>query len=129
MMKEARRDLLPSERTPLLASSAPADYSLPTQSGTTDKRTLTPRLRSNSLSVNMREQEEEAVFTSYGPVVVEDHSNSWLLGSLLAILSGILFTANNFLVKYYTIEAVDMLMVRSCLQTILTALVISKIFT
>ena len=128
-MKEARRDLLPSERTPLLASSAPADYSLPTQTGFTDKRTLTPRLRSNSLSVNMREQEEEVVFTSYGPVVVEDHSNSWLLGSLLAILSGILFTANNFLVKYYTIEAVDMLMVRSCLQTILTALVISKIFT
>ena len=81
------------------------------------------------MSVNMREQEEEVVFTSYGPVVVEDHSNSWLLGSLLAILSGILFTANNFLVKYYTIEAVDMLMVRSCLQTILTALVISKIFT
>ena len=50
----------------------------------------------------------------------------WLLGSLLAVLSGILFTANNFLVKYYTIEAVDMLMVRSCLQTLLTALLISK---
>ena len=54
------------------------------------------------------------------------HSKPWLLGSFLAIFSGILFTANNFLVKYYTIEAVDMLMVRSCLQTILTALVISK---
>ena len=65
-------------------------------------------------------------------MVVEDQTNhrsrsrSLLLGSLLAVLSGILFTANNFLVKYYTIEAVDMLMVRSCLQTLLTALLISK---
>ena len=51
-------------------------------------------------------------------------SGSWLLGWLLAVLSGTLFTANNFLVKYFTIQAVEMLMVRSCLQTVLMALVI-----
>ena len=53
-----------------------------------------PRLRSNSVAVYT--EEEDVVFTSYGPVVVEDHSNSWLLGSLLAILSGILFTAISY---------------------------------
>ena len=87
-----------------------------------------PRVRSNSVAVYT--EEEDVVFTSYGPVVVEDQtqlrSRSWLLGWVLAILSGILFTANNFLVKYYTIEAVEMLLVRSCLQTILMALVIGK---
>ena len=51
----------------------------------------------------------------------------WLLGSLLAVLSGILFTANNFLVKYFSIEAVEMLLVRSSLQTVLMAVVIGNI--
>ena len=87
-----------------------------------------PRLRSNSVAVCT---EEDVVFTSYGPVVLQEEtsprtSSRWLLGWLLAILSGILFTANNFLVKYYTIEAVDMLLVRSGLQTVLLALVIGE---
>ena len=54
-------------------------------------------------------------------------TRSGLLGWLLAVLSGILFTSNNFLVKYYTIEAVEMLMVRSSLQTLLMAVVIGNI--
>ena len=54
------------------------------------------------------------------------HSKPWLLGSFLAIFSGILFTANNFLVKYYRVEAVEMLLVRSGLQTVLMAAVVGK---
>ena len=117
------------EGSPLLGSSAPCYYSpLPgTGLDHIDKRTHTPRLRSNSVAVCT--EEEDVVFTSYGPVVLQEEtsprtSSRWLLGWLLAILSGILFTANNFLVKYYTIEAVDMLLVRSGLQTVLMAFII-----
>ena len=114
------------EGSPLLGSSAPCYYShLPgTGLDHIDKRTHTPRLRSNSVAVCT--EEEDVVFTSYGPVVLQEQgrTRSWLLGWILAILSGILFTANNFLVKYYTIEAVDMLLVRSGLQTVLMAFII-----
>ena len=117
------------EGSPLLGSSAPCYYSpLPgTGLDHIDKRTHTPRLRSNSVAVCT--EEEDVVFTSYGPVVLQEEtsprtSSRWLLGWLLAVLSGILFTANNFLVKYYTIEAVDMLLVRSGLQTVLMAFII-----
>ena len=114
------------EGSPLLGSSAPCYYSnLPgTGLDHIDKRTHTPRLRSNSVAVCT--EEEDVVFTSYGPEVLQEQgrTRSWLLGWILAILSGILFTANNFLVKFYTIEAVDMLLVRSGLQTVLLALVI-----
>ena len=113
------------EGSPLLGTSAPSYY---THLSEDKKRPLMPRVRSNSVAVYT--EEEDVVFTSYGPVVVEDQtqhrSRSWLLGWVLAILSGVLFTANNFLVKYYTIEAVEMLLVRSCLQTILMALVIGN---
>ena len=73
------------------------------------------------------------VFTSYGPIVIEDVGRDsgvapargrLVLGWCLAVLSGILFTANNFFVKYFTIDAIEMLMVRSSLQTVLMALVI-----
>jgi len=90
-----------------------------------------PRLRSNSIAIFT--EEEDVVFTSYGPVVIQDEqqeerpvrvSRSWLVGWLLAVISGVLFTANNFLVKYYSIDAVDMLLARSALQTVIMALVI-----
>ena len=42
----------------------------------------------------------------------------------MAILSGVLFTSNNFFVKYYDIDALEMLLVRSALQTILMAIII-----
>ena len=42
----------------------------------------------------------------------------------MAIFSGILFTATNFFVKYLSIDAIEMLMVRSVLQTVLMASVI-----
>ena len=115
----------------LLGTSAPSYYSHLSEAAPahTDKRPHTPRLRSNSVAVYT--EEEDVVFTSYGPVVLQEEtsprtSSRWLLGWLLAILSGILFTANNFLVKFYTIEAVDMLLVRSGLQTVLLALVIGE---
>ena len=47
-----------------------------------------------------------------------------LFGWFLAILSGVLFTSNNFFVKYYDIDALEMLLVRSALQTILMAIII-----
>ena len=47
-----------------------------------------------------------------------------LFGWFLAILSGVLFTSNNFFVKYYDIDALEMLLVRSALQTILMAVII-----
>ena len=47
-----------------------------------------------------------------------------MLGGFLAILSGILFTAGNFFVKYFTIDAIEMLMIRSLLQVAIMALVI-----
>ena len=112
----------------LLGTSAPSYYSHLSEAAPllshTDKRPHTPRLRSNSVAVYT--EEEDVVFTSYGPVVLQEQgrTRSWLLGWILAILSGILFTANNFLVKFYTIEAVDMLLVRSGLQTVLLALAI-----
>ena len=35
-----------------------------------------------------------------------------------------MFTSNNFFVKYYEIDALEMLLVRSALQTILMAIII-----
>ena len=35
-----------------------------------------------------------------------------------------MFTSNNFFVKYYDIDALEMLLVRSALQTILMAIII-----
>ena len=52
-----------------------------------------------------------------------------MLGGFLAILSGILFTAGNFFVKYFTIDAIEMLMIRSLLQVAIMALVIGIFLT
>ena len=47
-----------------------------------------------------------------------------LFGWFLAILSGVLFTSNNFFVKLYDIDALEMLLVRSGMQTILMTVII-----
>ena len=127
------------ERVPLLGSSAPSYYShlSETVSPPPVREKMKPRLRSNSVCVftdQGEEEEEEVVFTSYGPVVLADDdtprlSRSPLAGWLLAVISGLLFTGNNFLVKYYTIAATDMLLVRSVLQTLLMAVIIGNINT
>ena len=120
----------------MLGASAPCNYSHLSETISPPpppvREKIKPRLRSNSVCVfTNQEEEEEVVFTSYGPVVLQDEdtprlSRSPLVGWLLAVLSGILFTGNNFLVKYYTIGATEMLLVRSALQTILMALIIGK---
>ena len=85
-----------------------------------------PRIRSNSIAV-YNDDEDDVVFTSYGPVVLDTPvrgRRDWLLGGFLAVLSGILFTGGNFFVKFFTIDAIEMLMVRSLIQTSLMAVVI-----
>ena len=121
------------ERVPLLGSSAPSAYShlSETLSPPPERQKPEPRLRSNSVCVFTEHEEEEVVFTSYGPVVLEEDdrprlSRSPLVGWLLAVLSGLLFTGNNFLVKFYTIGATDMLLVRSAMQTLLMAVIIGN---
>ena len=124
------------ERIPLLGSSAPSTYSHLSESLSPPpvREKMKPRLRSNSVCVFTDREEEEVVFTSYGPVVLEDEdsprlSRSPLVGGLLAVISGLLFTGNNFLVKYFTIGATDMLLVRSALQTVLMAVIIGNTTT
>ena len=41
---------------------------------------------------------------------------SWALGVALATISGFIFCANNFLIQYYEIGALEILLVRSALQ-------------
>ena len=120
------------ERVALLGSSAPSHYShlSETLSPPPEDRRQNTKLRSNSVCV-FSQAEEEVVFTSYGPVVLQEAdsprlSRSPLVGWLLAVLSGLLFTGNNFLVKYYSIGATDMLLVRSTLQTLLMAVIIGN---
>ena len=47
-----------------------------------------------------------------------------MLGWFLAIISGILFTANNFFVKYLSVDAIEMLLMRSGMQTVLLGVVL-----
>ncbi|XP_023321638.1 uncharacterized protein LOC111696300 [Eurytemora carolleeae] len=78
------------------------------------------RIRTNSVSI-LNDDGDDVIATSFGPVVM-DHAPSsnldWLLGWFLAIISGVLFTANNFFVKYLSLEALEMLTIRSSMQTI-----------
>ena len=41
---------------------------------------------------------------------------SWRLGLFLALLSGVLFTGNNFLIQYFHVEPFEILLVRSLFQ-------------
>ena len=46
----------------------------------------------------------------------------WRLGLFLAVVSGLLFTANNFLIQYFRIEALEILLVRSVVQSVVLGL-------
>jgi len=86
------------------------------------------RLRTNSLTIFAESEDGgDVTSTSFGPVVVsaKPTSHDWALGWFLAIVSGILFTTNNFFVKYLSMSAVEMLFVRSSLQTVVLGLVLS----
>jgi len=67
------------------------------------------------------------VSTSYGPVVVIDNAfpgYGGAIGLLLATFSGILFTVNNFLFQYFSLNVTDMLLARSGLQAAILGLVL-----
>ena len=46
----------------------------------------------------------------------------WQLGLFLSMLSGLLFTANNFLIQFFKIEALEVLFVRSVVQSFILGL-------
>ena len=46
----------------------------------------------------------------------------WMLGWFLAIISGVLFTANNFFVKYLDLDPLEILLVRYKMSQILALL-------
>lgn len=51
-------------------------------------------------------------------------TRSWTTGLAMAFVSGLFFTAMNVMVKYYTVDALELLLVRSTLQSfVLTAIV------
>jgi len=79
------------------------------------------RVRTNSVSI-LNLAGDDVIATSFGPVILpesEHRDRDWMLGWFLAIISGILFTANNFFVKYLNVDALEMLLIRSGLQTVL----------
>ena len=87
------------------------------------------RMRTNSLAVfhDLEDSIISTVSTSYGPVVVIDNAfpgYGGAIGLLLATFSGILFTVNNFLFQYFSLNVTDMLLARSGLQAAILGLVL-----
>jgi len=84
-----------------------------------------PRLRSDSLTI-YNDDGDDVTNTSFGPVIMDQQSvrTDWLLGWFLAITSGVLFTANNFFVKYLTIDPIEMLLMRSGMQAVVLTIII-----
>jgi len=80
------------------------------------------RIRTTSVSILNLAGDADVVGTSFGPVVLPEdatRTRDWMLGWFLAIISGVLFTANNFFVKYLSVDPLEMLIIRSGLQTVL----------
>jgi len=87
------------------------------------------RMRTNSVAVfhDLDDSIRSTVSTSYGPVVVIDNAfpgYGGAIGLILATVSGILFTLNNFLFQYFNLNLTDMLLARSALQTAVLGLVL-----
>lgn len=79
------------------------------------------RIRTNSVSI-LNDDGDDLISTSFGPVLLHEapsRNRDWILGWFLAIISGVLFTANNFFVKFLNIDALEMLLIRSGMQTLL----------
>jgi len=86
-------------------------------------------MRTNSLAVfnDLEDSIVSTVGTSYGPVVVIDEAipgYGGAIGLLLAAFSGILFTLNNFLFQYFSLNVTDMLLTRSGMQTAVLGLIL-----
>jgi len=87
------------------------------------------RVRTNSVAVfhDLEDSVISTIGTSYGPVVVLDTTIPFyggLVGIILAISSGVLFTGNNFLYQYFHLNATDMLMTRSSMQAALLGFIL-----
>jgi len=57
------------------------------------------RIRTNSVSI-LNDDGDDLISTSFGPVLLHEapsRNRDWILGWFLAIISGVLFTANNSL--------------------------------
>lgn len=50
----------------------------------------------------------------------------WKLGLVLAGISGILFTANNFLIQYFEVDSLEMLLVRSVVQVVVLGIIVAS---
>lgn len=84
-----------------------------------------PRRRPRTYSTNSlgiyNEEGDYIISTGFGSAVVHQDTSAWdwYLGLFLAGLSGVLFTANNFFVKFFSVDPIEMLLVRSALQAFL----------
>ena len=50
-------------------------------------------------------------------------SHAWKFGLVLVSLSGILHTANNFLIQFFEVDALELLLVRSAAQAVVLGLI------
>ena len=57
-------------------------------------------------------------------LLAENDVFRWQFGIFLAVTSGLLFTANNFLIQYFRIEALEILLVRSIVQVFVLGLTV-----
>jgi len=129
--KQEKKPLLPfhSPSTPTKYSQLKGSYHSYQDGGTRSRQdslcSISPRLRSDSLTI-YNDDGDDVTNTSFGPVIMDEHSvrTDWLLGWFLAIISGVLFTANNFFVKYLTIDPIEMLLMRSGLQAVVLTIII-----
>ena len=93
------------------------------------RRRSSHNMRTNSVTVSHDFEDSiiSTVSTSYGPVVVVENDYpgyGGVIGLILATLSGVLFTVNNFLFQYFELNLTDMFLVRSGLKAAVLGLVL-----
>jgi len=93
------------------------------------RRRSSHNMRTNSVTVShdLEDSIISTVSTSYGPVVVVENDYpgyGGVIGLILATLSGVLFTVNNFLFQYFELNLTDMFLVRSGLKAAVLGLVL-----
>jgi len=93
------------------------------------RRRSSQNIRTNSVALfhDLEDSRVSTVSTSYGPVVVVENTNpgyGGLVGLVLATISGVLFTVNNFLFQYFNLNLTDMFLARSGLQTAVLGLIL-----
>jgi len=87
------------------------------------------RMRTNSLALfnELEESMVSTVGTSYGPIVLSDDTHpgyGGLVGLAMATISGILFTVNNFLFQFFSLNVTNMLLTRSSMQVAILGLIL-----